>query len=132
MIQAKDLYPDIDEATLSGNYQPIINSFGEVLIQVDECNYQGDSYILYKADNGYKFLTFGWGSCSGCDALQACSDYGDIDNLITSLESQIKKFNNFQEVLEFVNADRRDLEWYGSENTWKVFVENVNNLKGEN
>lgn len=55
------------------DYKPIVNSFGKIIIQVNDGDYQEDSYILLEDDGRYGYLSFGWGSCSGCDALQACS-----------------------------------------------------------
>ena len=53
------------------DYTSILNQFGYIVIKVDDDDYQGDSRVLYE---GYKdevgYLQFGWGSCSGCDALQ--------------------------------------------------------------
>lgn len=35
------------------------------------------------------YLNFGWGSCSGCDALQACDSYEDLDSLRKQLVADI-------------------------------------------
>ena len=52
---AKELY----EEGCWYDYQPMLEEFGEILVQVDEDDYQGDSYLLYKKDNQYGFLVFG-------------------------------------------------------------------------
>ena len=61
------------------NYRDLINAHGyEINVYVSERDYQGDSIAFVYKDNkdgrGYGWLTFGWGSCSGCDALQACDE----------------------------------------------------------
>ena len=69
-IDVKELYKD--ESWGWYDYQPMLNAFGKVAIQVDDDAYQGDSRLLYDENGKIGVLIFGWGSCSGCDALQAC------------------------------------------------------------
>jgi hypothetical protein len=70
-------------------YNNIVSKFGEILISADAGEYQGSSYYIFKNDNKYGYLSFGWGSCSGCDALEACDSYQEITELFNSLESSI-------------------------------------------
>lgn len=92
LARVKQLYPDMEAEPFygPGDYQPLIDSFGEVLLQVDDKDYQGDTRVILKRGDEYGLLIFGWGSCSGCDALQACDTYQDIENLRARLESVIK------------------------------------------
>ena len=54
------------------SYRDLIDSMGvENLLQVDDNDFQGDSRVLVRDYHRYVLLFFGWGSCSGCDALQA-------------------------------------------------------------
>ena len=66
------LYPGIKDSFMFGpsDYQPIINHIGKVLVQEDDEDYQGDTFVLLEKDSKYGFLNIGWGSCSGCDAVQ--------------------------------------------------------------
>jgi hypothetical protein len=76
-----------------GDYQPLLESFGyEIALKVDDDDYQGDSRVLFRNpdDGQYGYLTFGWGSCSGCDALQAYSSLAAIENLRDELHGSIK------------------------------------------
>ena len=82
-MKAETLYPNFSYC--ESDYQPIVDSFGNVLIQVDDADYQGDTRVLYEKDGKYGYLNFGWGSCSGCDALQACCNIEEIQELINSL-----------------------------------------------
>ncbi len=50
--------------------------FDNVLVWVDQSDWQGDTLVLAEVGDRYVFLTFGWGSCSGCDALEACEGDG--------------------------------------------------------
>lgn len=78
-VEAKVLCPDFFRAMQycegPSSYQPIMDSFGNIILQVDDNDYQGDSRLLYREDDRIGFLQFGWGSCSGCDSLQACHSY---------------------------------------------------------
>jgi hypothetical protein len=95
-----EVYPDEAKEELErgsfygpGDYQPLLESFGyEIALKVDDDDYQGDSRVLFlNPGNGqYGYLNFGWGSCSGCDALQACGRLADIETLRTELHDSIK------------------------------------------
>lgn len=83
-------------------YHQIVETFGEILIEEKEVDYQGDSLYLIKRGHRYGVLTFGWGSCSGCDALEACDDQEDINHLQNDLERGIKWFDFLYEVTEYL------------------------------
>jgi hypothetical protein len=128
MSRARTLYPDAKEGgyTPFCDYGPIICSFGEVLIQVDDEDYSGDTRVLYHRDGRYGFLIFGWGSCSGCDALQACDTFADCDQLIDEIENDIKWFDTLDEVKTYV-ADKhgREGEFYYHSAEWSKFKDAV-------
>ena len=93
MSRARKLYPNFDfEWGGPGDYMPIIESFGEIVAiqDIDGCR---DTLVLLRREDAegcqYGFLVFGWGSCCGCDALQGCTSYEDVDALIDSLEASI-------------------------------------------
>ena len=50
------------------DYTPMLEEFGDILLREDDEGWQGDSFLIYHNDNKYGYLSFGWGSCSGCDA----------------------------------------------------------------
>lgn len=89
LVTVKKIYPELDIEGNFENYQPIIDTFGTVLVQVNDDDYQGDTRVLYKRGSEYGYLCFGWWSCSGCDALQACSDYKDVAKLMGELDASI-------------------------------------------
>jgi hypothetical protein len=60
MKNAKELYPEYWEYEQKGadfygpsDYDPIIYEIGNVIIKVDDNDYQGDSRILYEKDTHY-------------------------------------------------------------------------------
>ena len=89
-------------------YNQIVSKFGKIEIKSSDTDYQGSSFYLLSNQNKFGYLSISWGSCSGCDALQACSDYTDLQNLLDRLENQVIWFDNWDEIKEWVNA--RDWE----------------------
>jgi hypothetical protein len=127
---AKELYDVKEEDVEYGfyNYQPILDSFGDILCQKDEVDYQGDSWVLYEKDGKIGYLCFGWGSCSGCDSLQACQSYNDVDELIEKLYFQIRWFDSIQEAYEyFINKNwEGDYSWSIEE--FQEFIKEVKDI----
>jgi len=124
--RAKQLYPDQGQEEPfygPGDYQPIVNSFGEIALQVDDDDYQGDSRILYKRGDDFGLLIFGWGSCSGCDALQACNTFKEIGELIEGLERDIIWKSKADMLVFFKTRDWEGQFSWGEET--KQFVEKV-------
>ncbi len=88
MKEIREVYPSFDG--LEYEYKPLLESMEyEILVKVDEDDYQGDSWVLFKDGTRYGFLNFGWGSCSGCDALQACESLEEIESLRNELHKSI-------------------------------------------
>ena len=99
------------------NYQPMLDEFGTIALQVDDDDYQGDSRVLYCDGERWGWLQFGWGSCSGCDALQACESIEEIQTLMDGLYTDIKWFSSTEEALQFfIDHDwKGDYSWHASE-----------------
>ena len=91
------------------DYTPLIEAFGKVAIRVDDHDYQGDTRILYDNDGKIGYLIFGWGSCAGCDALQACADYDDLQRLCNQLQDMIMWFESKDAALTYF----REHDWKG-------------------
>jgi hypothetical protein len=119
-IDVRELYED--DAWGWCDYQPMLDAFGKIAIQVDDHDYQGDSRLLYDENGKIGFLIFGWGSCSGCDALQACDTLEEVQKLCDGLQSEIHWFDNREEALKwFLTHDwEGDYSWYADET--KKFV----------
>lgn len=133
LARVKKLYPDQGADPFYGpaDYQPLIGSFGEILLQVDDKDYQGDTRVILKRGDEYGLLIFGWGSCSGCDALQACDTYQDIENLRTGLESDIK-WMPAKDLLAYLETHdwKGDYSWHDDGET-KQFVEQATAMMRE-
>ncbi len=87
MKDITEVYPD----EYWYDYQPMLESFGhDIVLQVDEDDYQGDSYVLFRDADRYGYLRFGWGSCSGCDALQGSKTIEEVEELRQELFDSIQ------------------------------------------
>lgn len=129
MSRAKEIYKKDVWGWGFSDYQPIVNYFGNVIAQVEEGDYQGSTYVAYEKDGKYGFLCFGWGSCSGCDALKGCGDFEELDELINDLENNIKWFNSVDELKSYITNDYdRAGSHYYHEEEWKEFRDKVEAL----
>lgn len=124
------IYTDRTYFKAPDDYTPLLNSFGTVLIRVDDDDCQGDSRILLHKDGRYGFLIFGWGSCSGCDALQDCDSYDDLDALIDQLENEIHWFDSIAAAHTYIiEQDTNGRNFYShNKPKWKEFVLAVSDI----
>jgi hypothetical protein len=105
------------------DYNPLLESMGfDMVVKVDDHNYQGDSRILFKYQDYFGILIFGWGSCSGCDALQACKSYEEVERLRDSLYNDVR-WGKAEELLEYITTKDWPSEWYGRGLEHKQFTE---------
>lgn len=65
------------EGGYSPTYRDLVDSMNvTVLFEYEVGDYQGDTlYLLRQGYGKWGILHIGWGSCSGCDALQDVMDY---------------------------------------------------------
>lgn len=109
-------------AGMQVNYQQLIDSFGTVLIQEDSNDHQGDTFALILGDDGrLGFLVFGWGSCSGCDALQACETNAEVANLRNELLDSIRWFDSPAEAAQFFLQHDFAGDWHASSPVMAAF-----------
>lgn len=116
-------YDDGDWWANKPSYRAIVESFvPTILLEVSDHDYQGDSRFLVQDGPRYGWLQFGWGSCSGCDALQACDTRDELGRLWERLRDSVKWFKNKQEALKFFQEHdwEGDYSWHDDEQ--KEFV----------
>lgn len=122
----REVYPDAQDKygfCAPANYDPLLESFGyEILLQVDDKDYQGDSRVLYRDGTRYGLLIFGWGSCSGCDALQACGSYEEIEELRKELHDGIRWFDSAEEALKYFEEHDWEGDFYWNDDETKRFI----------
>lgn len=131
MSKAMELYPPDTEYDggvgfpyiYCYSYQPIVDSFGKVLVQVESQGYQGDTYAVIEKGKQFGLLVFGWGSCSGCDALQGCGSYAEVDTLIENLEAGIVWRGSLPALFSYMIDSDRDTSFYYHTEEWLPFLE---------
>ena len=79
--------------TIDGEYgyEPFIKSMGYPILWSHETgDYQGQWLFLLENGSQVGILIFSYGSCSGCDALQACDTFEEAEGLRETLASSIR------------------------------------------
>lgn len=108
------------------SYDELVDSMEvKVLLMEEDQDYQGESYYLLKKGREYGILIFGWGSCSGCDALEAC--YGNREEatkLRDDLWSSIS-WKSKPDMRKYVNEKDWSLDYYYYERAGRKFGERV-------
>lgn len=113
----------------SGSYSTLINSFEvEVLLEVSDGDYQGDTRYLLRDGDRYGFLVFGWGSCSGCDALQACDNIEEAQELRDQLWRGVRWEDSREALAKYFNEKDWDLEWHWHADEMKEFITKAKEL----
>lgn len=95
--------------------------------------YQGDYIILLKDFPRFGFIVIGYGSCSGCDELEAIysnmnmrftdlelKDWEEIDALRTKTLDSIQWFDTAHDMTEYIKIRDVANSWYGNEEEWSV------------
>jgi hypothetical protein len=87
------------------DYAALVASMGvEILAQEDEDGWQGDSLLILRRGDRWGYLAFGWGSCSGCDALQGCSSVAEVEELRRDLARSIVWHDSAADLLAFLDG----------------------------
>lgn len=130
-INVRNLYDEKSDDYSWYDYQPMVDAFGKVVIQVDDSDYQGDTRVLYDNDGRIGHLIFGWGSCSYCDALQSCDTIEEVQELCNGLQDEIKWFDTKEEALNWFETHdwEGDWTWYSYE-TKEYISKVIKYLKG--
>ena len=135
MKTLEEIWPDIKEDTYwfkngPNGYRDLIDTFGyEVVVEKHEGSYCGDSFYAFKDGNRYGFLSFGWGSCSGCDWFESVvGNLEETRKLQESLFNDIKWFYNKEQLLIWLSDEKvQKGKFYWSESLWHEFRELVKN-----
>lgn len=121
----------LSDDDLNFDYGTFLGEFGEIIIHVDRGDYQGDSLLIYKNNNGqFGYLCFGWGSCSGCDALQACDGVKDLQELMDHLYNSIIWFDSKESLSTFIKEHNWKEDYFDEESTER-FISSVREFLNE-
>lgn len=124
-------FDDRDWIRYNCSYKNIVDSIApnkvEWFIESGYNNYQGDMFFLGKSklnDGSIYYVTTGYGSCSGCDMLEACSDESDFDELRDYIAKRVRVFDSVLEFRDWFN-DIGQTEYY-ERNDAGEFCDKVN------
>lgn len=95
--------------------------FDRELIDVTDNDYQGDTYMLVRKVGQYGVLTFGWGSCSGCDSAEAVTSLEEANALRDEIYHDIRWFDTAEELYAWVDSDHQ-LQHYGHDRAFGRFI----------
>ena len=111
-------------------YRDLIDSIGvENLLQVDDNDYQGDSRVLVRDYHRYGLLFFGWGSCSGCGALQAAEgNEAEMARLRDDLRRKIHWEDSAADLLAYIDGKDWSLDVRGDEEASRAFRERARQI----
>lgn len=107
------------------SYESMLSSAGLDILEWQAVgDYQGDYYTVVRDSSGrYGFTVIGYGSCSGCDALEAATpwysdedpDWSDIVSLREDILSGVRYFDSKAEIAEFIQVEiekNSGKDWY--------------------
>ncbi len=110
-------------------YTTLVEKRAEILAHEYLGSYQGDVVFLVDGAEGFGLLVIGYGSCSGCDALEACESQEQVDKIGESILEGIKWFDTLQEAKDYIlNNDIQELKWYAHDAAWASFIDKVKEL----
>ena len=130
------------------SYDAIVDSWGYETLLFKCCgSYQGDYVVLLRDGNRYGFTTIGYGSCSGCDALEALSPYcyGDwsehqagncecdwskVQSFADGLREDIK-WGSASYLLEELGDDKLETQWYFYDSDIKKAIQEIRGILSE-
>lgn len=93
------------------DYDDLVRQFAHIFFTVSDGDYQGDHFYvvtswgkLSTGKNGirYGFLVVGYGSCSGCDSLQACDSWEELAELAQRIHSDVRWFDSLPLLVAFL------------------------------
>lgn len=103
-------FPNLASEFYHPAYESLLGLMGDITLKSDMGSYQGDSDVLLRKDGRWGYLYFGWGSCSGCDALEACDNAQDLAELFDELSSAVRWFDSAEAAVAFF----LEHDWRGS------------------
>ena len=86
-------------------YEDLIDSMElDILFEKHDDDYSGDyRYLIENKDNKIGILVFGYGSCSGCDELEACNSHKEVVKIRNKLYNSIVWFGDNVEFEKYVD-----------------------------
>jgi hypothetical protein len=102
------------EAPMS--YDEIVATQGEIIKDWVIASWQGDYVYLLKNNEKFGFIVIGYGSCSGCDALQGCENDEEFNQLKKEIVDRIF-WGTAGDIEAYIINDNAN-RWYYHEEDW--------------
>ncbi len=104
-------------------YEELIQSMEiEIIHQADIGDYQGDTFAVVRDGDRYGYLSYGWGSCTGCDAAAACSTVAEATELRDQIWNGIRWEDSAAALLAWMDGKDWSLDWEWSEDRFQKFI----------
>jgi hypothetical protein len=108
----------------------MVASAGTIIKDWNIGYWQGDYIYLLKNGDKFGFTVIGYGSCSGCDALEGCGSQEEVDELKKSVVDSIL-WSTADEIEKYITNEEAN-RWYFHEDEWEtVQAELIQELKRE-
>lgn len=136
MKPISEVYPEHAKDEADGNgfygpsdYTPLLESIGhEIVHREDQDDYQGDSWLIFRDGQRWGYLEFGWGSCSGCDALQGCDTMAEIAELRMNLVNKTKWFKTAADALAWFKSHNWETDYSWCQEELRRFVKDATDI----
>lgn len=109
------------------DYDKLATLFGlPILYSWEEPYYQGDAFFVLQGEDGrLGLMVYGFGSCSVCDALQACSTTQDVADLANEMLEETRWFDDKDAMRAFINDPESKLnDWWMND---RAITKNIRN-----
>lgn len=107
------------------DYETMVRSWGPTVLNFETFgSYQGDHLALLASGDRVGLVVFGYGSCSGCDELEAISpshwacdddsctcDWGPVEELSRRLAGSVHWEDSREALAEWVNSSPENHWW---------------------
>jgi len=114
-----------NETWYNVKYEDLIEATGcEVIDSLYMGSYQGDLLMIVSKNYRFGVLSTGYGSCAGCDALQACRDPNEYVNLAKSLYDNIV-WKEPDEIIDYLENKDWESEYYGKQEGLPEFISKI-------
>ncbi len=92
-------------------YEQLIGQALDIVMHVRQDDYSGDSWMIVReklrsGERRWGFLRFGWGSCSGCDALEGCENAYEQQALRDELVGQVVWRDTPEDLIAWYDTQR--------------------------
>lgn len=85
----------------------------EILVHEADPVEAADLVLWRSVEGPYGFVSFGYGSCSQCDELEACSTYAEVAKVRKEMWERVHWEDNACNMFSWMYARDWKLQWYG-------------------